>query len=73
MAESKKPKKFGALQRRLLEMHPNDMRNSDLQLLRVHIKKDPKFATAWRSATPKRYKDLTISNKKIADRVNNRD
>lgn len=49
---AKQPKQFSTLKTRLLDMHPSDMRNSDLMMLQNYIRGDENFAKAWRESTP---------------------
>ena len=39
--------------KQLLDMHPSDMRASELNLLTHYIREDQTFSKAWRAATPK--------------------
>jgi|TARA_B110000259_G_C13984979_1_gene390076 hypothetical protein len=56
MPVKKKPavkKQFSTLKKRLLGMHPSDMRDSELNRLSKYIREDQTFSKAWRAATPK--------------------
>ena len=54
--KKKKPaikKQFSYGKKLLLDMHPSDMRASELNLLTHYIREDQAFSKAWRAATPK--------------------
>ena len=48
----KSKSKFGALQRKLLKLHPGELRDSEATMILNHIRNDPEFEKAWRNATP---------------------
>ena len=53
--KKKKPavkKQFSTLKKRLLGMHPSDMRDSELNRLSRYIREDQTFSKAWRASTP---------------------
>ena len=53
----KSKSKFGALQRKLLKLHPGELRDSEATMILNHIRKSPEFAEAWRNSTPSSKKE----------------
>lgn len=51
VTKKKKPA-MGALKRKLLKLHPGELKNSEATMIRNYINKDPAFAKAWRNSTP---------------------
>jgi hypothetical protein len=52
MSDKKSKSKFGALQRRLLKLHPGELKDSEAKMILNHIRKSPEFEKAWRNSTP---------------------
>ena len=48
----KSKSKFGALQTKLLKLHPGELRDSEATMILNHIRNDPEFEKAWRNSTP---------------------
>jgi hypothetical protein len=52
----KSKSKFGALQTKLLKLHPGELRDSEATMILNNIRSDPEFEKAWRNATPSKKK-----------------
>jgi hypothetical protein len=54
--KKKKPaakRQFSVDKTRLLSLHPNDMKTSQLKRLRYYVNNDETYSKAWRASTPK--------------------
>ena len=53
-----KPKvKMSALKRKLLKLHPGELKDSESRMILNYINSDPEFAKAWKNSTPETRKN----------------